>query len=108
MPTDEFWRKFKLEFQPEFFSSLDEIYEYISEVWQQNSVDNFHFEMMKKLENLANFPRMNARFRATNFRFFLVWDYLVFYKIDDENSRAIVYKTYHSARNLNEILEDLE
>jgi plasmid stabilization system protein ParE len=91
-----------------FWTSFAEVQDYFMQNWSISSIDYFQAELWRKLANLGIFPNGYPRWRDTNFRHCLVWDYLIFFQVDEANGAIIVMKIYHAARNLESLLKEKE
>ena len=97
-------QKYKVVLSPNYRETRRKVFLYISEKWWENSVENFNVLLGKRLRNPAVFPNGYPRYQNTPYRRFLVWDYLVLFRVDVDSGRVIVFGIYHSSQNLSELL----
>ena len=103
---DESLRRYKIIVATEFWAAFDEISTYISANWTESSVENFRAAVSRKIGSLDLFPGGHQLWRESEFRSCLVWDYLIFFQIDDAKNLVIVAKIYHAAQDLESLLDN--
>jgi len=101
-------QQYEVILEDEFWTTFDDVAVYISANWWEASVDNFKKAVQRKISGLDLFPNGHRRWRDTNFRYCLVWDYLIFYKVDDAEHLVRVYWIMHAARDLDSLLKEKE
>jgi len=101
-------KQYKITVNDEFYDMLDDTLSYYEGIWAESSITNFHSKIWQKVQNLATFPNGYRRWRDTKFRYCLVWDYLIFYKVDDAAGRVQVFWLMHAARDLESLLKEKE
>jgi len=89
-----------------FRKNWDEVFEFIDREWRENSVENFNFELKRRLENLQYLPNNNPKYRIRDmFRFFPIWGYIVLFFVDEKKKIVVVDHIYHASRNIEELLK---
>jgi plasmid stabilization system protein ParE len=84
---------------------LDGICEYLSRFYP-GTVGRFLGALEESFDNAAYNPRMYRPYEWNKeYRRIVVGDYLVFYKIDDDQKRLDVYRILHGKRNIPEYLK---
>ncbi len=68
----------------------------------EKAADEFYLDYMQKVEQLRKFPRMYKEFEDDNyFRSIpLVYDYRLFYHIDEENHEVILHRIIRGMMDL--------
>ncbi len=100
--------RYNVELLPAAYSDLEEIFDYIMAENPQ-AADVILESMMQSLHRLENYPHSGAplfdrSLKKFNFRMVIVDPYIAFYRIID--SKVIVYRILHSARNYSHLLKD--
>jgi plasmid stabilization system protein ParE len=84
---------------------IDEICAYVSQ-WSANAAGHFLDDIGAGLKKISENPRIYPRYpQHRDYRSMLVHNYLVFYKIDDEDNTVNVYRVLHGKRDIANILE---
>ena len=87
---------------------LNEICLYFSQFYP-GTAGKFLDTLEKDFDYLALNPKMYPKYEYnTEYRKMGTGNYLVFYKIDEENSRVNVYRILHEKRNISTILAKLD
>ena len=108
MQNSELPRQYKIVINDEFYDMLDEVVSFYDGVWAESSVQNFKFEVWQKIQNLSIFPNGYRKWRDVNYRYCLVWDYFIFFRVNEKNGEVRVYWIFHSARDLKSLLNEKE
>jgi len=106
--NNELPRRYEVVTAGSFRAEFDRILDYISTNWWETSTENFRTAVWRKIHGLDLFPNGYRKWPGTNFRYCLVWDYLIFFQVDEARDRVIVVKIYHAARDLESLLNDKE
>lgn len=93
---------------PAAYSDLDEIFDYIMAENPQ-AADGILESIIQSLHRLESYPHSGAplfdrSLKNFNFRMVIVDPYIAFYRIID--SKVIVYRILHGARNYSHLLKD--
>ena len=99
-------RQYKIIVENEFQCALDEIFVYISANWWEASVENFRAAVRQKLNSLNIFPNGYRKWRDSDYRYCLVWDYLIYFKVDDELGEVRVLWIMHAVQDLDKLLNE--
>ncbi|MCL1837430.1 MAG: type II toxin-antitoxin system RelE/ParE family toxin [Treponema sp.] len=87
---------------------IDEICQYLSQFYP-GTPGRFLDALEKNFENISNNPKMFPKYEYNKeFRRSITGDFLVFYKIDEENNLVRIYRILHGKRNISTILENLQ
>ena len=98
--------KYEIVFSSVYRKCREDVFEYIHKEWWENSVENFSFELKRRLSNLQYLPNDNPRYHINDkYRFFPIWGYLVLFFVDDEKRTVVVDRVYHGSRNIEELLK---
>ena len=88
-------------------SDIDEICVYLSQFYP-STPSKFLDELEENFKNVSLNPYMYQKYEYNkDYRKIVTGDYLVFYKIDNENNLVKVYRILHGKRNISTILEKL-
>ena len=88
-------------------SDIDEICEYLSQFYL-STPGKFLDALEENFNNVSLNPYMYPKYEYNKeYRKFVTGDYLIFYKIDNENNLVNVYRILHGKRNVQTILSNL-
>ncbi|MCL2212657.1 MAG: type II toxin-antitoxin system RelE/ParE family toxin [Oscillospiraceae bacterium] len=99
----------KIQFSTYAKSDLKEIYLYLREHGEappktfRKSFESF-CSQVSKLPMMYNFCEYHPSYRKA----VLVYDYLVYYKIDDTNNEILVFRVLHGKRNIKQVLQETD
>lgn len=83
---------YKIRYLPLAAEDLDRMAEYLGRFYPQTA-GNMLWDIEKKLEGLAQMPEMYEEYPENPFyRRMVIGKYLVFYHVDQENSRVNIYR----------------
>ena len=89
-------------------NDLDEICQYLAQFYP-DTPGRFLDALEKDIENIRLNPKMFPKYEYNReYRKLVTGDFLVFYKIDEENNMARIYRILHGKRNISTILEKLK
>ena len=89
-------------------NDLDEICEYLSQFYP-NTPSKFLDALDKDFKNASLNPYMYPVYEYNKeYRRIVTNDYLVFYKVDEENNLVRVFRILHGKQNIPTILEKLQ
>ncbi|MBR4831309.1 MAG: type II toxin-antitoxin system RelE/ParE family toxin [Butyrivibrio sp.] len=94
-------------------SDIDETLEYMEDdLMNPSAASDFMDALENKLDEICKNPRMgriveNPFLKRDDVRRFLVDNYIVYYIIDEENSRVVILRVIYGKRDLNQILKDI-
>ena len=95
-------------------NDLDEICQYLAQFYPgtlgTHCVPGRFLDAIEKdIENIRLNPKMFPKYEYNReYRKLVTGDFLVFYKIDEENNMARIYRILHGKRNISTILEKLK
>ncbi|MCD8040133.1 MAG: type II toxin-antitoxin system RelE/ParE family toxin [Clostridia bacterium] len=105
--------EYKYRFTDKAVSDLDEILSYITnELCNAKAAKDLYSEIFEQIDNVCQFPESgtlieNEYLADKTIRRFLVDNYTVYYKRDDEAAIIYIVRLAYSRRNLNEIIKTL-
>jgi plasmid stabilization system protein ParE len=86
---------------------LDEICNYLAQFYP-GTPGRFLDALEKDLESISLNPNMFPKYEYNrDYRKLVTGDFLVFYKIDEENNQACIYRILHGKRNISTILKKI-
>ena len=89
-------------------NDIDEICRYLSQLYT-GTPGKFLDALEKDFENISLNPHMYPKYKYNKeYRKIVANDYLVFYKIDEENNLVRVFRILHGKQNISTILEKLQ
>ena len=78
---------------------------YISNVaGARETACNLISEIETQIDDLEYFPKRHKVWQESDFRFFTVRNYMVFYRIDEASEKIIVERIIYSRRNIETLL----
>ena len=87
---------------------LDEICRYLSQFYP-GTPGRFLDNLEKDFNNLCLNPKMFPKYEYNReYRKLVTGDFLVFYKVDEENNIIRIYRILHGKRSINTILDKLQ
>ena len=86
-------------------NDLREIHEYLSN-FGENPPKKFRESFEKFIEQVSNMPYMFSEYgRNPNYRrAVIIFEYLIFYRVDEENNIVKIYRVLHGRRNIKDII----
>ncbi|MDR0326181.1 MAG: type II toxin-antitoxin system RelE/ParE family toxin [Oscillospiraceae bacterium] len=95
--------KFNIEYMEAAVWDIEDISDYLSDFYP-NTPTKVLTAIKRSIENLIDNPYMYAEYaKNPAYRKITVQDYLVFYKITEEERTVRIYRVLHGARNLDEL-----
>ena len=89
-------------------NDIDEICEYLSQYYP-GTPGKFLDALEKEFNRVSLNPNMFSKFEYNKeYRKLATGDFLVFYKIDEENNLVRIYRVLHGKRSISTILEKLQ
>lgn len=100
--------KYNIEFLPESYKDLDNIFDYIL-LDSPREASTVLEKIMTKIERLGQFPLMGKRVIHTslnyyNFRMIVIYPYIAFYRLT--NDTIYIYRILHGASDYIKILDE--
>ena len=95
--------KYKYYLLPEAAKDFREIYDYIKyDLYNETAAENLSQKFKTALKNACKNPMIYPAYK--DYRRIVVDNYLVFFKIDEENKRIIVYHAKYGAMDYDRFL----
>jgi len=92
--------KYRIEFLPEAQADAEEIRQYLLQFYE-NTPRKFFALLKTKINNLKSNPYLYSRHKERkSYRKFTVKDYLVFYKVNDEQQIIEIHRIIHGSRDI--------
>ena len=89
-------------------NDIDEICQYLSQFYP-GTPGRFLDALEKNFESISANPKMYPQYEYNReYHKSVVGDFLVLYKIDEENNLVRIYRILHGKRNIGTILEKLQ
>lgn len=84
---------------------IDNIYAYISNtIGMRGTAGNIVNDILSKIDDLEYFPKRHKKWQKSDYRFFAVGNYMVFYRIDEPAEQIIVERVIYSRRDIGSLL----
>jgi len=85
---------------------LQEIHQYLSE-FGASPPQKFRIHFEKFCSQVVAMPNMFSQYEYnTSYRIaVIIFDYLIFYKVDENNGNIMIYRVLHSKRNITPLLD---
>ena len=98
--------KYRIIYAPSAIYDLDEIYEYIAgKFYTPDTAERQVARIIKAAETLAVFPKMyRVRRKNTGMRVCPVDNYLIVYRVDDENRTVNILRVIYSRRDIDSMI----
>ena len=77
---------------------------YLSNNGNSKIAANIVMDIKAKISDLKIFPKRYANWGNSEYRFFSVKNYLVFYRYDEKAEKIIIERVINSRRNIDELL----
>lgn len=77
---------------------------YLSNNGNSKTAENIVKNIKTKISDLKFFPKRYANWENSEYRFFSVKNYLVFYRYDEKAEEIIIERVINSRRNIDELL----
>jgi addiction module toxin, RelE/StbE family len=87
---------YKIVYLPVAEQDINDIASYLSQFYE-NTVGKFITSLDKSISRLSDNPYIGTAYRS--YRKLVVSEYLVFYKVDDEDNVVIIFRVLHSSRD---------
>lgn len=95
----------KIIYSPEASEDIKSLYDFISEVQgARQAATNVVSKIKSAVKDLKIFPNRHRVWDGSDFRFFLVNGYYVFYRFNESTETIHVERIIHSRRNIDELI----
>jgi len=92
--------KYTIKFLPLSVTDLEDIKEYLSQYYE-STVANFFNLLKEKISRLKNFPHSCPKYEdAPDYRRLVVGDYLVFYKVNEDEKSIEIHRILHGSQQI--------
>ena len=93
--------RYREEFLSTAFQDIHEIEEYLSQFYPSTPL-KFFKELDKKIILLRHMPHIGQKYK--DFRRLVCGDYLIFYKVIEDDQKVVIYRILHGSRNIDDFL----